>query len=705
MGKFWTLKENQGIGILELNMPETEVNILTPATLSELREVLQNISRRADLKALLFTSAKAGIFIAGADIKEIQEITAEPDAVQKAEEGKAVFQQIEDLEFPTMAVINGACLGGGYELALACKFRAAAHSEKVKIGLPEVNLGILPGFGGSIRLVRLLGLMKALPLILAGRICSAQDALRNGMVDKLFHEKTLLDDSVRWEREIAEKKFMRKKKPGNFMAWFFENTPPGRAIVFDRARRDVLKRTHGQYPAPLQIIELVRKTCGKKSPAVFRLESESFARLAVTEVSKNLIKLFYMNERYKKLAWTGIKIGPARIRKCGIVGAGVMGGGISQLVSDRQILVRIKDLNEKALGGALKEARKLYEGAVKRRKLKACEVSAKMGLISAGLTDEGFGNCDIVIEAVLEDLKIKQEVFGALSRRVRPDTILASNTSALSVTRMASVCEHPERVIGLHFFNPVNRMPLIEIIRAGQTSEETVERTVQFARGLGKTVIVVRDAAGFLVNRLLMPYLNEAVYLMEEGVPPRILDAVALEFGMPMGPVELIDHVGIDVGYKVAHILFEAFGERMKTPELMEKVKAGGLLGKKSGKGFYVYKGKKKKINPALRLPGGKTAPVSPADIEKRLFYVMINEAARCLEEKIVDHPASVDIGMIMGTGFAPFRAGLLHYADAAGSANILRDLERFQETVDRRRFEPAGYLRELARDSRRFHS
>lgn len=700
-GSAWKLSAEDGIGNLQFDQPDTDVNILTSENLKALKDILTEISQRTDLKALLITSAKERIFIAGADINEIAGISDPKDAFTKAEQGKEVFQLLEDLKIPTVCVINGACLGGGYELALSCRYRVASFSDKIKIGLPEVNLGILPGFGGSIRLPRLVGLLRALPLILAGQVVSAESALKNGMVDKLFPEQTLLEEATKFAKRIPSPQ-PSPHRPVKGLSWFLEDTPFGRKIVFQNAHKDVLKKTKGFYPAPLEIIELIRKTYGRDSKEAFRLESEHFSRLGATEVSKNLIKLFFVSEKYKKLRWTEVKVA-ANVRKCGVIGAGVMGGGIAQLVSYKDIPVRVKDINEKALAGALKEAASLYRGALKRKKIKRHEIEFKMGLISVGLTNAGLKSCDILIEAVVEDLGIKQKVFRELSE-ISPNAILASNTSSLPVTKMAEVCKSPERVVGLHFFNPVNRMPLVEVIRAAQTSSETLENAIQFARRLGKTVIVVQDRPGFLVNRLLLPYMNEAAYLMEEGMSPEVIDAIVERFGMPMGPIELIDQVGIDVGYKVAHVLQEAFGPRMKVAGILEGVKEKGLLGKKSGKGFYLYEGKKKIVNQTVKSAFNKTPQISEEDALKRMMFMMINEAAHCLEEKVIDSPATVDIGMAMGTGFPPFRGGLLHYADCSGARTILRDLERFQNETKSERFAPSPYLRRLAEKDEKFY-
>ncbi len=658
---------------------------------------LDEIAKQSDLSALLIASAKSRIFIAGADIKEIEAISSKEDAFQKAEEGKKILKKLEDLKIPTVCVINGACLGGGTELALACSYRVASFSPNVKIGLPEVNLGILPGFGGSVRLPRLVGLMKALPLILAGRLLSGQEAFRMGLVNRLYPEKTLLDQASAFALNPK-----RRSSKTTFATGFFERTPIGRWIVFSKAKKEALKKTKGHYPAPLEILALLKRTALRASETAFRLESEHFSNLAVTDVSKNLIQAFYLSEKYKKMRWTNAALSADGVKKCGVIGAGIMGGGIARLVSYRDIPVRVKDIQEKALSGALKEAMSVYRQALKKRKIKRHELENKMALISVGLTSEGLRSCDLIIEAVVEDLALKQKVFRELSELTGPQTILASNTSSLSVTKMAEGCRNPERVLGLHFFNPVSRMPLVEIIRGAQSSPEAIERTVLFARRLGKTVIVVDDKPGFLVNRLLLPYMNEAASLLQEGVSPERVDAIAERFGMPMGPIELVDQVGIDVAYKVAHILQEHFGDRMKVPAVLEEAKKKGLLGKKSGKGFYLYDKKQKTVNRDL-VSAVRSSAITDEDVLKRMIYVMINEAARCLEEKVVDSASSVDIGMMMGTGFPPFRGGLLRYADSIGAAEIVKDLERFQKSADPKRFEPSAALRNLASQGGRF--
>lgn len=695
------LKEASGIAQIEFDLPGKDINLLDLATMRELKELLATLQKRQDLSAVLVTSAKPKVFIAGADIHEIETLTDRSDRVEKSEEGKAILQSLEDLEVPTIAVINGACIGGGLELALACRYRVSSFSDPVKIGLPEVQLGILPGFGGTLRLPKLIGIVKALPLLLTGKLIGSKEAFRIGIVDRLFPEKTLLAQAIEFAKTLPPSRAPRSDR--SFSSRFFEKSPVGRALVYRAARKNILKQTRGFYPAPVKILDVVQKTYGLTPTQGSRIESEGFADLAGTEVSKNLIGFYFLNERFKKFPWTGLHLDPGPVFPCGVVGAGVMGGGIAQILSHRNFPVRVRDLRPEALGSALREAHRIYSAAVKRKRIKPFERDRKMRLISAGLTSEGFRRCGIIIEAVVEDLRVKQQVFRELDSITKPGTILASNTSSLSISAMAQGTLHPERVIGLHFFNPVDRMPLVEIIPTETTSPETLERTVQFARSLGKTVVVVKDVRGFLVNRILTPYLNEAGYLMEEGMTPIVLDSVAKSFGLPMGPAELLDHVGIDIAYKAAHILEDAYGARMRMSPLFKKMNDRGYFGKKASLGFYRYRHGKMEQNRRLDLP--RPSKALPSDeILKRLIYPMINEASRCLEEKVVQEAGVVDIAMIMGTGFPPFRAGLLRYADHIGLKNIAADLDRLAATVGHERFAPSPLLARWAAQGKTFY-
>jgi len=655
-----SLKIENEFALIEFDQPDSKVNVLSSAVMKELEGIIAQLSSKPDLKGLLVVSKKPDIFIAGADIKEIENITSSPEAEVKAQEGQKIFNALEKLSIPSIALINGACLGGGLELALACDYRLACFGDKVKIGLPEVKLGIIPGFGGTKRLPRLVGLRKGLQLILAGEAVSANEALKIGLVDGLFSQNRLFEEGLEFLKRHARKRKGYKPKLKGWMSKFLDRTSFGRSILKDQTRKFVLKTTKGHYPAPLKALEVVTANYAHGLDTALEREARVFGELVVGEVCKNLISVFYLVEKYKKARWSEAK--GRTIGKCAVLGAGVMGGGIAQLFSAYGLPVRMKDLNYPSLGRGLSQAREVYDYAVKKKKLKKNQAVFGMGLISTTLDYSGFANADLVVEAVVEDMKIKQAVFSQLDSEVSPQAIIASNTSCLSVERMSQGVRNKERVIGMHFFNPVHRMPLVELIRAPHTSDETVATMVEFSKRLGKTPIVVKDSCGFLVNRILLPYLNEAGFILEEGISFERIDKIMLDFGMPMGPFTLMDEIGLDVGYKVACLLEENLGPRLKVPQIFKKVYEQKWFGKKTGKGFYIPKAKEKEPNRQVcgLIPQSRAVQLSDKEILSRLLSKMINEANLCLEEKVCAEPSDVDIGMIMGIGFPPFRGSLL---------------------------------------------
>ena len=666
---------------------------------------LDEIAEMTNIKALLITSGKRSIFIAGADIKEIESLTDPKDASEKCELGKQIFDKLERLPQVTIAVINGACVGGGYELSLACNHRVAGFADSIKIGLPEIKLGILPGFGSCVRLPKLIGIARALSMILPGKLLDSRKALKMGMVDRLFYDPILVDEAKKFATNLLAKQEKVRPRKRRFTEKLLEGNPLGRSILFKQARKNVLKSTAGHYPAPLVTIDAIKAMVGKSQAEASQIESDALGKLAVTDISKNLIHVFYLDDGYKKKSWTEATPSLNMVNKAGVVGAGVMGGGIAQLLAKKNIVCRIKDLNNDALALALKTARKLYAYQIKTRRMKRGQVDAQMSLISPTTTYVGFANVDVVVEAVVERMNVKQQVFKELDEVVQPNACLFTNTSSLRVTEMAGSTSRPEKVCGFHFFNPVHRMPLLEIIKTELTSDETIATAVAFARQLGKMPIVVADKEGFIVNRILLPYMNEAAYLFQEGIETKRLDDIAKSFGMPMGPLELADEVGIDIGYHVAQILEAAYGERMQVAKILKDIFDAGILGKKSGNGFYVHTGKKTLVNAELlRLRPNATFTLNDEDTQKRLIYVMINEASRCLEEGAVDSAATIDVGMIYGTGFPPFRGGLLKYADSIGAKNILADLRNFQSKFDQQRFEPSQLLQSMADSGARFY-
>lgn len=699
-----TYREQNNIGFIEFDQTDSRVNLLTAAALRELDKILDTLSGKSALTAVALISKKKDIFIAGADIREIEKITQPDEGLQKAKAGQDILNKLEDLPVPTIAVIDGVALGGGCELALACQYRLATFNEKVRIGLPEVNLGIFPAFGGTYRLPRLIGLPESMNMILTGKPVDSNKALRLGLVDRLAPQNglghylnTFIED-IRQGR-VTPNKYARRKPKG--IPAVLEKSLPGQWFIFQQSIQSVLKNTKGFYPAPLKAIAVIKKNFYLDRTKGLDVEAREFSRLATTAVSKNLIHVFYLSEQYRKLDVEGIT--PKPVEKCGIIGAGVMGGGIAQLLSCANIRVRLKDINSGALALGVRSAAKLYRDAVKKRRMKPHEAAVKMDKITPTLDYSGFANTDIIIEAVVENMEVKRKVFRELSAAAGGQTILATNTSALSVTEMAKETKDPSKVIGLHFFNPVHKMPLVEVITAARTSKETLASTLALVRRLGKTPIVVKDSCGFVVNRILLGYINEAGRLLEEGNSAVAIDKIMTDFGMPMGPFTLCDEVGLDVGSKVLHILADGLGERFKPAEIFEHTYARGFLGKKSGKGFYLHQGKEERVPN----PGIKSNVRKPLDFEetlRRMLYVMINEAARCLEEGIVDAPGAIDVGMIFGAGFPAFRGGLLRYADTVGISKIIDGLNQLQQKFQAKRFEPAAYLLKLHSEKRGFY-
>jgi 3-hydroxyacyl-CoA dehydrogenase/enoyl-CoA hydratase/3-hydroxybutyryl-CoA epimerase len=703
---FWRLETPGGgaIGVLAIDAPDQKVNVLSGAALEELGQQLERIPHLG-LSGLVITSGKPRTFVAGADVREIQAITDPAEGALKAARGQAIFQRLAALPIATLCAIDGLCLGGGTELALACRYRVASDFERTFLGLPEVRLGILPGFGGSTRLPRLVGVPAALDLILTGKTVDAARAFRLGLVDDVLPKEDFPQRAVRWlstrldasafERVRRERKRRRAGPP----AWLLEGNPIGRAFVFSQARKSVLRETHGHYPAPLKVLEILPRTSRGPIPEALALESKAVGELLVTPEHKNLLSIFFLTEGAKKDPPTPRAI---EIKSCGVLGAGIMGGGIAYVLSDAGIEVRLKDVAPEPVGKGLRAAYDTYLKRVRRRRMKPAEMSRKMALIAGGTDDTGFARLDAVIEAIVEKMEVKQGALAEIEARLPARAVLMTNTSSLDVDVMAAKLARPERLAGLHFFNPVDRMPLVEIIVGARTSPEAWESALQLARRLGKTPVVVKNAPGFLVNRILMPYLNEGLHLFREGVKIEALDQSMVDFGMPMGPLRLLDEIGLDVADKVSHILGAAFGDRVDPAGVLEAMVQGGRVGRKGKLGFYRYRDGNATPDPAVYpladRPSRDVITAGPDAWRERMVLAMINEAARCLEETVVESPAQVDLAMIMGTGFPPFRGGLLRYADGLGIAVVAERLRALAGVLGAR-FEPCALLTRMAQD------
>ncbi len=683
-----------GIRILTFDRPASPVNIFDRATLEELDAVIRDLG--PETKGLVFQSAKPAVFLAGADLRSMRKMTTD-EAVAFVQLGQDVFNRIAALPFPTVAAIHGAAVGGGYEIALACDWRVASPDRCTKIGLPETKLGLVPAWGGSTRLPRLIGVPKALDVILNGRTLPARHALKLGMVDEVAPREHLLAAADKWLRH--------GKRPRKLIHSAAVNTVVD-TIIAPRARRDVAAKTHGHYPAVQKALAVVMAGAGKWDEAEsLRLEREAIVELLASDTTRNLVNLFFLEEKAKHRAVPGVEKPPS-IRRAAVIGAGTMGAGIAQWLSARGLRVILRDVDPARVAAGMATAAGLYAAGVKRHLFSEHEARSGLGLISPTATEVPLGQVDLVIEAAVEKMEVKKTIFRRLEELTREDALLATNTSALSVSELAAATKHPARVVGIHFFNPVHRMQLVEVIEGRQTAPEVTARAVNFVQKIGKLPVVVKDSPGFLVNRILMPGLIEAARLFEQGASVEDIDAAMIEFGMPMGPLRLVDEVGADIAADVATTLSAAFPDHLQTPEILSKLITKGWLGRKSGTGFYTHPKKGDPIpNPAadsLR-PTSEPSSLSRDEIGRRMVLLMINEAARCLEEKNVNEAGDVDFAMVMGTGFAPFRGGPLRYADHIGPVQLVSELTRLAEDAGPR-FRPCERLKEMAANGKHFY-
>lgn len=705
MAEAFKLKVEGGVGVVTFDLPGEKVNILSVKVLEDLGKILDTLDAGSDgFSGAVFISGKENNFVAGADLSVIEGITDPGEGERLSRMGQGIFRRIEDLPFPTVAAIDGSCLGGGLEMALACDYRVITDSTGTFLGLPETQLGIIPGFGGTQRLPRLVGITEGIRMITTGARVYPGKALLTGLADEVVKPEYLLQAA----RRFAAGKGVRRKSSGHWKRGFLsllEKNRFGRSIVFRKAQKTVHENTRDHYPAPVAALEAIEEGYEKGQDRGYEREAELLGQMIVTEVSKNLIRVFHLREGFLH----GDTSAAADIRSVAVAGAGIMGAGIAALCVEKGYRVRLMDLSADALGKALKF---LHDDvARKRRKGRITGVQAQWALAAVSTDDHlrGFGNSDVLIEAVAERMEVKQSVLSQVSAALSGDAIIASNTSSLSIGGMAEGLPHPSRLAGLHFFNPVDRMPLVEVISGEKTSRDTVETLKGFARTLGKVPIVVRDRPGFLVNRLLLPYMNEGARLLEEGADVQIVDRALLDFGMPMGVFILLDTVGLDIAAHAGETLHREMGERMRLSGVLKAMQEADRLGKKNGRGFYLYgAGGRRKPDPGLKDILG-TLTTEGRDFEdeemvNRLILPMVNEAGLCLEEEVVETVEAVDAAMILGAGFPPFRGGLLRYADDVGVDRIVETLEELAGAVDER-FAPSAYLKDLARAGKGFYS
>jgi len=694
------------ICVLTFDRPDSAANIFDRDTLAELGRHVDHISADATLKGLILISAKPAIFIAGADIASFSKATRPQDFGELIDVGHTLFNRIAALSIPSIAAIHGACVGGGYEVCLACDYRIASPDKATKIGLPETMLGILPAWGGSTRLPRLIGVPKALDIILAGKTLAAKPALKYGLIDDIVPREYLFEKA----RQLILSKGRRLRHRSSSLLKTITNLGPVANLIAGRVEKQVVKKTRDHYPAPLRALKVVTQGISRSLEESFALEREAMIVLGQTEVARNLIRIFFLQERAKKL--TGVpgddKVKVAPARRIAVIGAGVMGAGIAQWSSSRDISVVLRDINAEAIAKGMAGIGKLYDAGVKRYALTKVEARAGLDRIAPSAVDVPLTQTDIVIEAAVEKMELKKQIFARLDELAGPKTILASNTSALSISELAAATRHPGRVVGIHFFNPVHKMQLVEVVVGRQTDPDVVRRAVKFVQQIGKLPVVVKDSPGFLVNRILMPYLIEGGHLFERGARVEDIDEGMLEFGMPMGPLRLIDEVGLDVCHHVATDLAGKFSDRMSVPDVLSKMMAAKLLGKKSGRGFYLHTpgSGEADVNPDIDAYHHDTscAKLTRDELQLRMVLLMLNEAARCLEEGLVAEPADVDFGMIMGTGFAPFTGGPLRFADFTGIPGLVNEMKALAGKGELR-FTPCNLLQTMAGNGTKFYA
>ena len=662
----WKLeRDSDGIAWLTIDKPGSSANVLSGGVLSELDGLLAALEKDLPRGVVVISAKKSG-FVAGADIKEFTGITDAASGYELIRRGQQVLNRLAALPCPTVAAIHGFALGGGLELALACRYRVAVADERLSLGLPEVLLGIHPGFGGTVRSVRVAGVRPAMELMLSGKPVRAEKALRLGLIDRLVPEAEL--------RSAAREMLLAAPAPRR-APWQERllSSAPLRPLVRRSLTRKVARRAPREhYPAPYAIIDLWARF-GAHGPQAFEAEARSIAHLFTTETSRNLVRVFLLQDRLKSAGGKSA----ADIRHVHVVGAGVMGGDIAAWSALRGFTVTLQDRALEYVQPALKRAQELFD----KRVPDPAKNAVARARLSADVAGEGVPGADVVIEAIFENLEAKQELYAQLEPRMKPGALLATNTSSLMLEPLAAKLARPERLVGLHFFNPVPQMPLIEIVHADHTDPAAVQAATGFARRIDKLPLPCRSAPGFMVNRVLTPYMHEAMLAAEEGVPLTVIDAAAVSFGMPVGPIELADVVGLDVAAHVGEIIARGLGRPVSEVPRLRELLAAKKLGRKSGAGFYVWRDGKA-VKPAA------PAAAAPPDLIDRLILILVNECVTCLRERVVEDPDLVDAAVLFGTGFAPFRGGPLTYARARGVPAVVARLTELAARYGQR-FQP----------------
>lgn len=713
-----------GVALVTMDVPGEPVNTLKISFADEFERLFADLERDARVTSVVFTSGKPDSFLAGADITMLQAAKTAAEATALSRRGQLALDKLSRFKVPVVAAIHGPCLGGGLEVALACTARIASDWKKTKLGLPEVQLGLLPGAGGTQRLPRLVGIQVALDLLLTGKQLDGRRAQKVGLVDEVVPPSLLVEVAIQHAQRLAAEgrkglstRIRELLTPDHLqevaMELSLERNPLGRHLVFGQALKSVTGKTQGNYPAPERILEVVRLGLAEGLEKGLVAEAEAFGELVVSPVAEQLMGIYFATTALKKDKGTDSPYAEIRpVRKLGMLGAGLMGSGIAYVTSAiAKTPVRLKDRDHEGIGRGLKAVSDLLGERVKRRRMTPIERDEVFARVSGTTSYEGFARCDVVVEAVFEDLELKRRMVKEVEAAGHSEVIFASNTSSIPITQIAAASSHPETVIGMHYFSPVHKMPLLEIVVTEQTAPWVTATCVDLGKKQGKTVIVVNDGVGFYTTRILSPYMNEAAFIVAEGHAIDHLDEALVHFGWPVGPITLMDEVGIDVGEKVGKIVHEAFGERLAPPAGVQTLIADGRLGRKNGRGFYRYDEEAKKA-------GGKR-PVDlsvyelmgiephrkgdPEQLALRCTLAFVNEAARCFGEGILRSARDGDIGAIFGLGFPPFLGGPFRYVDRLGAAAVVDELERLrgQHGV---RFEPAPILRAMAEEGGCFY-
>jgi 3-hydroxyacyl-CoA dehydrogenase/enoyl-CoA hydratase/3-hydroxybutyryl-CoA epimerase len=702
----------QDILVVSIDRPGESVNTLTTSLVGEFEGVFLRVDDDTLIKGVVLISGKPDTFIVGADVGQLLEIRTAIEAERISRMGQNLLTRLEALRVPAIAAIHGACLGGGLEIALACRYRICTDHPKTTFAQPEVQLGLIPGIGGTQRLPRRVGLQAALDMILTGRTIRARRALQMGLVDEMVHPAILREIAI--DRALGLADGTRKPARGLSLgatSLLLEHNPIGRGVVFKKARDSVMEKTHGHYPAPLAALEAVHAGYTRGFDGGLGEEARLFGEMAVSNVSRQLVNLFFASNALKKDPGVAPPApAPRHIYKLGVLGGGFMGAGIAAVAAQQDTLVRLKDTDTTRVGKGLAAVHAVVAERLAKKQITRQQFDDVMSLVGGTVDYSGFESAELVIEAVFEDLGLKQRVLAEIEPVLDRAAVYASNTSTIPIARIAQAAKRPERVLGMHFFSPVHKMPLLEVVVTKATVPEATVTAVAYGKRLGKTVIVVHDGPGFYTTRTLSAYMNEAGHLLDEGAAIDALDAALVEFGFPVGPITLLDEVGIDVGGKVGLVLSEAFGARMAPSEALRRVVQAGRTGRKGHSGFYRYDaaGKKGGVDPTVyevigQPISGKHQAIPAAEMAERCVLAMVNEAARCLEEGILRSPRDGDIGAVFGIGFPPFRGGPFRYVDSVGAHQVVEQLEDLNARFTGR-FDPSGILLDAASARRSFY-